>query len=143
MCLDILDLISARVKYNQWITLIKSFTIRTSRLSTNRKNFQQDLGLHLQYTSPSTLLLIMSPSKKTWSISRKNITPSNYATNYSSSYSDKILYLLKKSNEYNRNGFETFQDKMELLRGEMNMISASTEIITQDNKDLHDTTTKF
>ena len=85
----------------------------------------------------------MYPSTNTWSISRKNITPSNDSTNDSSSYPDTILYLLKQSNEYNRNRFETFQEIMVSISGEMNIISTSTDIITQDNKDLHDTKTKF
>ena len=46
-------------------------------------------------------------------------------------------YLIFQENT--RNHFDKYQDQMESLCGEMNFIYTTTDIIKQDNKDLHDT----
>ena len=40
-CLCIVDILSARIQYHQWYTLIKFATLFTSWLSTNHNNIQQ------------------------------------------------------------------------------------------------------
>ena len=76
------------------------------KLNTIHKNFQQDLGIISKSTRPPDLLLIMSIYTNEQSRPSKNITPYTDATTDSYSILDKILELIKQSNEDNRNQYE-------------------------------------
>ena len=79
-------MISERRQDYQWNTLIRCYEIFTSQLTRNNNKFQQDPGLHLQPTRPSTLVLVISPSTNTQYIYNEKFSPFTEATTIPNAY---------------------------------------------------------